>query len=405
MRPLSREQAEEAVLALAAAGGSKTQAAKSLGMSRQTFSDRLTIAARYGLMGFKPVPPGFEVSAISSGPSGDFVKMRPERHERGDGVPEGHVVAGVSTLLDGDGRQVLQWVKTKQGTEQEIAWREALEEFKLDLPKVKATAAPEHVNGDLCVQYTVTDHHIGMLADSEETGDSDYDLQIAEKLLIDWFNAAVAMSPSAGTAIFAQIGDLMHYDSMRSETPEHRNMLDSDTRPQKMIRAAIRVIRRVIDMLLAKHEKVHVIMAKANHDPYSSAWMRESLSVLYENEPRLTVETSAKEYYAYPFGKNVMFYHHGHKKGPKVVDTVFVGMFRDLYGAAARAYAHMGDKHHDLVVETNLMRVEQHRTLAPKDAYASAGGWLSGRDAKVIVYHKEYGEVSRLTLSPEMVSR
>lgn len=402
---LSRELAEQAVTALDAAQGNQSEAARILGLDRGTYRSRLAAAARYGLMGFKPVPEGFEVSQISSGPSGEFVKMRPERHDRGSGVPEGHVVSGVSTLLDQDGRQVLQWVKTKAEADTAIAWRDALEEFKVSIPRVRAVAAPEHANADLCVQYTVTDHHLGMLADGEETGDADYDIRIAEKLLIDWFNAAVAMSPSAGTAIFAQLGDLMHYDSMRSETPEHRNMLDSDTRPQKMIRAAIRVIRRVIDMLLAKHEKVHVIMAKANHDPYSSAWMRESLAVLYENEPRLTVETSAKEYYAYPFGKNVMFYHHGHKKGPKVVDSVFVGMFRDLYGEADRAYAHVGDKHHDLVVETNLMRVEQHRTLAPKDAYASAGGWLSGRDAKVIVYHREYGEVSRLTLSPEMVSR
>jgi hypothetical protein len=50
------------------------------------------------------------------------------------------------------------------------------------------------------------------------------------------------------------------------------------------------------------------------------------------------------------------------------------------------------------------MQIEQHRTLAPKDAYASSGGWMSGRDAKVITYHKERGEVSRLTISPEMVA-
>ena len=49
------------------------------------------------------------------------------------------------------------------------------------------------------------------------------------------------------------------------------------------------------------------------------------------------------------------------------------------------------------------MKVERHRTLAPSDAYASSGGWLSERDAKVITYHREFGEVFRSTLSPEMV--
>jgi len=49
------------------------------------------------------------------------------------------------------------------------------------------------------------------------------------------------------------------------------------------------------------------------------------------------------------------------------------------------------------------MIVEQHRTLAANDAYASRGGWLSGRSASVITYSKKFGEVSRLTISPEML--
>jgi hypothetical protein len=55
------------------------------------------------------------------------------------------------------------------------------------------------------------------------------------------------------------------------------------------------------------------------------------------------------------------------------------------------------------VKENNLMIVEQHRTLAAPDAYAARGGWITGRDAKVITYHREYGEVGRLTVSFDMV--
>ncbi|CBY88559.1 hypothetical protein [Pantoea phage LIMEzero] len=49
------------------------------------------------------------------------------------------------------------------------------------------------------------------------------------------------------------------------------------------------------------------------------------------------------------------------------------------------------------------MIVEQHQTLAAKDAYASRGGWLSKRSASVITYHCEHGEVARLTISPDML--
>jgi len=50
------------------------------------------------------------------------------------------------------------------------------------------------------------------------------------------------------------------------------------------------------------------------------------------------------------------------------------------------------------------MYVERHETLAAPDAYAAGGGWLSGRSAKVITYSKQFGEVGRSTLRPEMVA-
>ena len=42
---------------------------------------------------------------------------------------------------------------------------------------------------------------------------------------------------------------------IRPQTPAHRNLLDADTRFPKLVRVAIRVLRRVIRMLLAKHPK------------------------------------------------------------------------------------------------------------------------------------------------------
>src|SRR5690606_35343762 len=151
-------------------------------------------------------------------------------------------------------------------------------------------------------------------------------------------------------------------------------------------------------------QHVHVIIAKANHDPYSSVWLRETFADKYENEPRLTVDTSAREYYAYEFGNVALFYHRGHKRGIGNIDAVFVGMFREMFGRCAYSYGHIGHLHSDEVKETPLMKIERHRTLAPADAYAAGGGYLSKRDGKVIVYHRDFGEVSRLIISPQMIA-
>jgi hypothetical protein len=156
-------------------------------------------------------------------------------------------------------------------------------------------------------------------------------------------------------------------------------------------------------MLLHKHKYVHIIMADANHDPVSQIWLREWFSVLYENEPRITVDTTPSPYNAYEFGNTALFFHHGHKKKVKEVADVFVAKYREMYGRTKYAYAHTGHLHSVNVEENNLMLVEQHRTLASPDAYAARGGWLSGRDAKVITYDIQYGEVGRVTINSAML--
>ncbi len=166
----------------------------------------------------------------------------------------------------------------------------------------------------------------------------------------------------------------------------------------------IRTMRRIIDMLLDKHQHVHVVMASGNHDPASSVWLREMLAVLYENEPRITVDTSPKLYYAYMWGKTLLAWHHGHKRNVNNVDATIVGMFKEWYGQSNYAYCHIGHLHSDEGKKSGLMYIERHETLAAPDAYAAGGGWLSGRSAKRITYHKDFGEVGRDTLRPEMVA-
>jgi hypothetical protein len=281
--------------------------------------------------------------------------------------------------------------------------REAFSAMAEELPRLPRQ---KHLgpagNADLLNCFVITDFHMGALSWAPETGAS-WDIDIAEQTLVAWFERAIAQAPNAKTALLAQISDLLHWDGFDAVTPASKHLLDADTRFPKLVRIAIRVLRRVIDMLLAKHERLHIIMADANHDPVSQVWLREWIAVLYENNPRVTVDTSPSPYNAYEFGKVAIFTHHGHKRRVTNVSEVFAAQFREMFGRTKFAYAHTGHLHHIDVKENNLMIVEQHRTLAAPDAYAARGGWVTGRDAKVITYHREYGEVGRITVSFDMI--
>lgn len=282
------------------------------------------------------------------------------------------------------------------------AMRAAVEAMAEKIPREKPRPAPATVSGELCNVYVLTDFHLGMLSWREETG-ADWDANIAEAMLVDWFAAAIAQAPQADTAVFAQLGDFLHFDGLEAVTPTSRHLLDADTRFTKLVRVAIRAVRRVIGMLLVRHRHVHVLMAEGNHDMASSVWLRELLACQFEDEPRVSVDRSPDPYYCVEWGKTALFFHHGHKRRPADIDKVFAAKFREVFGRTRYAYAHMGHLHHIAAKETNLMVVEQHRTLAAPDAYAARGGWMSGRDAVVVTYHKAYGEVSRTRVSSKML--
>ena len=322
-------------------------------------------------------------------------------------IPDGHKISGKSTLYDQDGNKILQWVKTSEDREQrELIIQSIIDGLNSKIEKAKPSefSAADLLNSDIINQYTITDFHLGMMAWHEESGD-DWDLKIGEDMLISWFKQAIETSPKAESCIFAQIGDFLHFDSLEAITPTSRHTLDSDTRFTKLVRTSIRVLRRITEMLLSKYKNIHIIFAEGNHDLASSVWLRESFSFYYEDEPRVTIDTSADPYYLYMFGSTFLGYSHGHLKKFGLLDTVFASKFKEQFGMSKNAYIHSGHLHHAEVKETNLMIMEQHRTLAAKDSYASRGGWLSGRDAKVISYHKEYGEVARLTINSDILKR
>ena len=294
------------------------------------------------------------------------------------------------------------WIKTKVEDQHRLAvMQEVVDSLKEDLPKYVPVVYQGAGNQELLNLFVVTDYHLGMKAWHEETG-ADWNIYVAEQLLLDWLGTAVKHAPHADTAILANLGDFMHWDGYEAVTPTHGHVLDADTRFQKLVRVAIRTIRRMIDMLLEKHKQVHVLMADANHDPASGAWLRELLASVYEEDPRITVDTSADTYYCYEHGETALFFHHGHKRGIGDVDRVFAGKYRQAFGRAKHAYGHLGHFHSNELKESSLMIVERHRTLAAPDAYAAKGGWLSGREAKVITYSKNHGEVFRISINPEM---
>lgn len=364
--------------------GSARAAARNLGIGESTIRDRITrLKTRAAAHGYSP------------------------DHDMTRTVPAPFIAKGVSTYYNRDGEAIGQWVKS---TIDQQKWfsllKETVAEFSADikrLPPSPSTFAGDAWSQRLLNQYTFTDAHLGMLAWHEEGGDN-WDIKIAEQTILDCYELMLAMAPPAKKAVIAQLGDLLHSDGLLPVTPTSQHVLDQDGRYPKIVRAAIRVIRRLVERSLERHDTVHLLIAEGNHDQSGSVWMREMFAAFYELEPRVTVETSPLPYYALKHGKTALFYHHGHIRKPAELPLRFLAQFPEICGGDTRyRYGHSGHRHSIDEKDREGFVMMQHPTLAARDAHTSRGAWFGTRRATALTYHEDFGEVSRNHVTPEMV--
>jgi hypothetical protein len=319
--------------------------------------------------------------------------------------PDGQVVSGISTLYNKDGEVTAQWVKTRTDAEKQLALMSAaIEALATESPRQEPIGGPTRTESALCNLYTITDAHFGQLSQAHESG-ADWDLKIAEELIGECFERMIANSPDAELGICNNGGDFLHTDSFKPMTPASGHMLDADSRYQKIVQVAVRVLRRMVNASLRKHKRVIVNMLDANHDPVGETWLRVLFAALYEREPRITVSMSPSPYVAHQHGKTMLAFHHGHGTKKENLPLLFASRFSQMWGETQYRYCHTGHYHHADEKEHPGMTVIQHPTLAAPDAYAARGGWDSHRVAQAIFYHDKYGQVGRNFVTPEMLSR
>lgn len=406
--PVTDEKLKAAVAAYEANDRNNALAALSIKADPETFRRHIKMATLRGLtLDLPPAKPGMEISKITTAPGGGQHITEKREHGEVFEMPKTHFLGKMTVQRDPDGRIVQDWIRAMpDAAQREAAMRAFIEALKDELPRAEPVELEKIVISDRVNQFTVTDYHFGMMSWGEETGGADWDLTLQKQLWCKWWSYAIAQSPEADTAILAQLGDLVHFDGLKAITPAHGHVLDSDSRFSKIVRTVIWCMRFAVRELLKKHQNVHLIFSDANHDEAGEVWMREMFAAHFEDEPRVTVDRSPGSFNVFEWGLTSLFYHHGHKKNFKNVDTTWVGRFREVFGRTKFSYGHTGHLHSDEMFTSNTgVKVERHETLAAPSSYEANAGYNSGRSAKVITYSKRFGEVGRSILTPEMVQQ
>lgn len=398
--PVPDEVILERIAAYQANGLNQLKASEAIGISRAAMQQSLKMAARRGLMGTSPVLPGYAIKKTSTqlGPSGElqreWIQQTPEAGAEFN-IPAGHMVKGVSALVDASGHVVQQWIKTKEETQTDLI-AAIKQEFAGYKGAAKLVKPPKETFADLMQVYPVCDPHIGMLSWAPETG-QDNDLKIGVERVDNGLQRLISLAPPAETAVIIQTGDFLHADSQANTTPASGHQLDVDGRSQKVKLAGVQLLRRSIDYALQKHSRVIVKNLKGNHDPESAAWLNIALGLFYSNEPRVEIDLDDgnNDIWLHLFGVNYIGATHGHTMKPERMAMVMADDNPEYWGASKYRWMIFGHIHHETVKEVGSVRCESFRQPVPKDAYAHSHGYRAGNSMSAVTLHKSDGEIGR----------
>ncbi len=377
--PYCQTYRQRQLIEACAKAGSARAAAKSIGASKSSVQEAVNRVKEY---------------AARKGWAPD--------HAMGHPVAPGFEVSGTSTLRNQDGEVVMQWQKTRQDDEARLeAMRAAVKALCEDVKP----AAPVKFKGPtmnrLMSVYPLADPHIGMYASAVETG-CEWTTEHIEQALNRAIDYLVDWSLPAKRGVLLVLGDLFHTENMDGTTSRSKHVLDLSGRFPNHIEVGLRVLRRAAYRMLKKHEIVDFLFVPGNHDETLIHAMRAVFAMLYENEPRLTVNSTCAERQYLEHGTVLLGAVHGHKTKDEQLPGLMATEQPQAWGRTTYRHFFRGHDHHDNRKEYNGCTVEHVKCPNPGDAHSISNGYLSKPGMKCIIFDGVTGDSTRNEVGPAM---
>lgn len=364
-KPTAPEEMERTRRVFEACGRNGARAAEALGIPRSTLQSRMKVIERDPAV-------SLGMSAVGTGivPSGMWVK----------------------TGKDEDGVSRSLYIKPQQEAEASILERikAAFEDMEPALP----VTPPETVLDDLCTVYCLADMHIGQMSWGREVGVS-YDTQIAVARLRDWVARLVAASPASKEAVILDVGDTTHMDDNTNQTPKSKHVLDVDSRYFRTIEETVAALSDAVELTLAKHEKVILVILEGNHSPHSCIALMFALAERYRLNPRVTVRKEPGSFWAYKFGSNMLAAAHGDKAKPERMVMFMADEHAEIWGNTRHRFLWSGHYHSAKMEDIGGVKHERLRAMTSRDAYAYSHAYVARSQLQAITLHAETGELQR----------
>jgi hypothetical protein len=290
--------------------------------------------------------------------------------------------------------QIKAWLKKKI---QQIAIRDEIAALIADAKK-KIPARPAKARAATATGYmlelAIPDLHIGKLAWGRETGESNYDSKIAERLYCDAVEALLARTASYrfDEIVLVLGNDFLNTDNAQGTTTRGTPQ-STDSRYQKSFSIARRLATSTIE-LLRPRGRVKVKAVPGNHDALATWHLGDSLECYFHNTPDVEIDNEPKTRKYHQFGKVMLMFTHGDKGKRPNYPLVMATEEPDMWGATIHREAHTGHLHQMRVEELHGVKVRISPALCPADAWHAENMFTgNARAAEAFVWHEREGMV------------
>jgi hypothetical protein len=242
----------------------------------------------------------------------------------------------------------------------------------------------------------VADCHFGKYAWAKSTGEADYDLDIAARLVgeasTELLEVAAGYAPERITV--AGLGDLFHYDTPGGTTTSG-TPLERDGRLQKMIQVGTDALVTVIDQA-SGIAATDALVVNGNHDETLTWAFHRVLVERYAASRLTTVDRTYTPRKYLRHGANLLGFVHGHR-AKKRLPALMAHEAAGAWASCPYREVHTGHLHHQAAewsrpietIDGVLVRVAP--SLGPADDWHAASGFVGSRRAMELFIYDPAG--------------
>jgi len=302
---------------------------------------------------------------------------------------------------DGAGNVIQEWKRLVPGASELEDFVEGLCERVKGKGKVSKRRPRKSDSNETLFEIDIFDPHVGMYADERETLDADYDCDIAARRMVEAVEelASRARRPKKVVLVFG--GDCLHSDNRSNKTELSGNVLDVDTRYQRVIRYLIAAARDCVEIAAQVAESVDVVVLRGNHSWHSEAWLAQVLDAYYHDCPNVEIKINESPRSQMTWGDNLIVWAHGDRIPANKWPNIIAAEFAREWGATRHRYLRCGHIHSQktiapvIVQEQSGIIVEFCPALCPSDSWHTESGYVGNqRGASAVEYHLTKGRTT-----------